>query len=114
MATDVGVYETFDGGISWSTLGTGLPNVVVTSLALDQANQVLFAGTYGRSVFSISITIEPCPSDCDGSGDGLVGIVDFLTMLGQWGQLGTSCDINGGGVGIDDVLELLANWGPCP
>ena len=114
VATDVGVYETVNGGISWSALGTGLPNVVVTSLALDQASQVLVAGTYGRSVFSISVAIEPCPWDCDGSGDSVVGIVDFLALLGQWGSVGTSCDFSGGGVGIEEFLDLLANWGLCP
>ena len=54
-----------------------------------------------------------CPWDCnDGGTDGTVGIVDFLALLGQWGNPG-SCDFDGGGVGITDFLELLANWGPC-
>ena len=59
--------------------------------------------------------VPPCPWDCDGgeSTDGTVGIVDFLTLLAQWGGHG-SCDFDGGGVGIDDFQELLANWGPCP
>ncbi len=58
---------------------------------------------------------SPCPWDCDGSEstDGTVGIVDFLTLLAQWGGPG-SCDFDGGGVGINDFLALLANWGPCP
>ena len=113
VATDVGVYETFNGGGSWSLLGQGLPNVVVTSLALDRANQELFAGTYGRSVFSVTIETTPCPWDCGGDNDGLVGIVDFLALLAQWGGPG-SCDFDGGGVGITDFIELLANWGACP
>ncbi len=48
--------------------------------------------------------------------DGEVGIVDFLELLSQWGQVGTSCDFDGGGVGIVDFLALLAHWGPglCP
>jgi len=55
----------------------------------------------------------PCPWDCAGDDDSLVGIVDFLILLGQWDGPG-SCDFDGGGVGITDFLELLANWGPCP
>ena len=43
-----------------------------------------------------------------------MGIVDFLALLAQWGQIDSSCDIDGGGVGITDFLDLLANWGPCP
>jgi photosystem II stability/assembly factor-like uncharacterized protein len=113
VATDVGVYETLNGGSSWSTLGEGLPNVVVTSLALDPGNQELFAGTYGRSVFSISTAGVPCPWDCAEPADGDVGVVDFLALLAQWDAPG-SCDFDGGGVGVTDFLELLAHWGPCP
>jgi hypothetical protein len=43
-----------------------------------------------------------------------VGVLDFLALLAQWGQVGASCDIDGGGVGVTDFLALLANWGPCP
>ena len=58
---------------------------------------------------------DSCPWDCDSaeSTDGTVGIVDFLTLLAQWGGPG-SCDFDGGGVGITDFLELLAHWGACP
>ncbi len=53
-----------------------------------------------------------CPWDCEvGNADGTVGIIDFLTLLAQWGGPG-SCDFDGGGVGINDFL--VANWGPCP
>jgi hypothetical protein len=56
-----------------------------------------------------------CPWDC-GDGDGLVGIVDFLAVLAEWGSTGTPCDTGLGapGVGIEEFLDLLANWGPCP
>ena len=56
----------------------------------------------------------PCPWDCQPTPDGNVGINDFLELLGQWGQVGSSCDFSGGGVGINAFLELLANWGLCP
>jgi hypothetical protein len=53
-----------------------------------------------------------CPWDCAPPPDGVVNIVDFLAMLGQWGLPG-SCDFDGGGVTITDFLLLLGNWGPC-
>ncbi len=53
----------------------------------------------------------PCPWDC-GNEDGVVGIVDLLTLLAQWGGTG-ACDFDGGVVGITDLLELLAHWAPC-
>ena len=54
-----------------------------------------------------------CVGDLD--GDGMVGIVDFLALLGDWG----SCPVlpsdidEDGEVGISDFLILLAAWGPC-
>ena len=60
-------------------------------------------------------TVDACPHDCDGSSDGTVDIDDFLAVLAQWGQAGTSCHNAGGAaVGIDEFLDLLANWGSCP
>jgi hypothetical protein len=53
-----------------------------------------------------------CPWDC-GDGDFVVGVVDFLELLAQWGQPGASCDFDGGGVGITDFLKMLGQWGPC-
>ena len=75
------------------------------SSGLTQANRAV--------VDNVHVQVGPCQFDC-GNNDGDVGIVDFLALLAQWGQVGTSCDFNGGGVGIIDFLALLANWGPCP
>jgi hypothetical protein len=58
--------------------------------------------------------VEPCPWDCSDPADGVVDVVDFLALLAQWGQAGTSCDVNGGGVDVTDFLEMIGNWGPCP
>jgi len=57
-----------------------------------------------------------CPWDCEPNPQGTVGINDFLELLAQWTQVGSSCDFAGdpNGVGILAFLELLANWGDCP
>ncbi len=55
-----------------------------------------------------------CTGDCALPADKQVGINDFLALLGQWGMIGSSCDLDGSGVGINDFLLLLGNWGPCP
>ncbi|NNF41697.1 MAG: exo-alpha-sialidase [Phycisphaerales bacterium] len=63
-------------------------------------NVITFAGT--------------CPQDFD--GDGTVGFLDLLTLLGAWGECPPSCpwDIDGSGdVGILDLLSLLSAWGVC-
>ena len=69
VATDVGVFETVDGGGSWTALGAALPNVVTTSLVLDVSEERLIVGTYGRSVFAISIIVEPLFADGFETGD---------------------------------------------
>ena len=56
--------------------------------------------------------VAACPWDCD-NGDGVVGITDFLALLGQWAGPGP-CDFDGGNVGITDFLALLAAWGTDP
>ena len=48
--TDIGVYNSTDGGANWAPFGTGLPRSAVFELALQNANRVLRAGTHGRGV----------------------------------------------------------------
>lgn len=51
-----------------------------------------------------------CLADLD--GDGVVGIGDFLIVLGGWGSPGG--DTNGDGTtDILDFLAVLGSWGPC-
>lgn len=57
VATDIGVFVTRDGGISWQDFTGGflpglvLPRVVVSGLALDRTSRRLFASTMGRGAF---------------------------------------------------------------
>jgi hypothetical protein len=58
---------------------------------------------------------DPIPGDLD--GDGVVGIIDFLLLLGAWGPCPDPCpppclgDLDGDcEVGIQDLLTLLGNW----
>lgn len=54
-ATDIGVFVTTNGGTSWATLGTGMPNVPVVSLALHEPSRTLRAATHGRSAWDYSL-----------------------------------------------------------
>jgi hypothetical protein len=53
--TDIGVYNSTDGGANWVPFGAGLPRSAVFDLALQNANRILRAGTHGRGVWEISI-----------------------------------------------------------
>jgi hypothetical protein len=84
---------------------------------VDDRELYVFAGIRdgaGMTIGDAFIVVRlSCPWDC-GDSDGSVGIVDFLAMLAQWGQIAVPCDFDGDGVGVVDFLVLLANWGPCP
>jgi hypothetical protein len=57
VATDVGVFATAapsGGSISWSALGTALPNVQVLGLTLDPAGH-LYAATHGRGIWEVAL-----------------------------------------------------------
>ena len=41
--------------IGWGPLGEGLPNVVVSELTYAEDINLLYAGTYGRSAYSIDL-----------------------------------------------------------
>jgi hypothetical protein len=54
-----------------------------------------------------------CPRDC-GLKDGVIDILDLLTLLAQWGHSGV-CDADGSDLVDDtDLVQLLSAWGPCP
>jgi ligand-binding sensor domain-containing protein len=52
VATDFGVFTSSNDGVTWSRLGTNLPNVVVNQLVLDPKGN-LVAATHGRGVWTI-------------------------------------------------------------
>ena len=97
--------------------GCGLTSEI-TLLVTPLINYLVRVGATtggGSGTLTISMPpVEPCPWDLD--GDGEVGIVDFLDLLGAWGpNPGHPADFDGDGlVGITDFLELLGNWGACP
>ena len=74
------------------------------------------AATEGEGTLTITCApiAPPCPWDCGNPADGMIDVVDFLALLAQWGQVGTACDVNGGGVDVTDFLEIVGNWGSCP
>ena len=103
-------------------VGADNPNFVVTTdLNQDGASDVVTGNGDLKTIGSVSavlttVPVNICPWDCAGDEDANVGITDFLALLGQWGELGSSCDFGAGapGVDINEFLLLLANWGACP
>lgn len=55
VATDVGVYISFDAGLSWSRLGGEMPILVITDLDLHKDSYQLLAASYGRSMYKLDL-----------------------------------------------------------
>lgn len=61
IGTDLGIFETTDGGTGWSQQNLGLANVSVADLEL-RGDQFLFAATHGRGMFKTSNPINAVPT----------------------------------------------------
>lgn len=57
VGTDVGVFFTKNLGANWYVAGTGLPNSPVFDLVYHAPTQMLYAGTHGRSIFALDVSI---------------------------------------------------------
>ena len=55
IATDIGVFLSFNDGDSWEVLGEELPLVPVTDLDFHLSSRTLAAATYGRSIFTYAL-----------------------------------------------------------
>ncbi len=55
VCNDAGVYLTTDGGLTWRNATGKLPMVMVVDLAYHRASKLLFAATYGRSIWKASL-----------------------------------------------------------
>jgi hypothetical protein len=55
IATDVGVFVSWNLGENWGIMGEGLPIVPVDDLTYYDQDKILLAATYGRSMYKINI-----------------------------------------------------------
>src|SRR5207244_11440510 len=58
IATDIGVFQSTDGGKQWVTVSAGLPKVLVRALNLHRASRTLRAVTYGRSMWDLAVPVS--------------------------------------------------------
>lgn len=56
LATDVGVFGAATGDYNWEVIDGNLPSVVVTDLHIHEASDVLYAATYGRSIYKLDLS----------------------------------------------------------
>jgi hypothetical protein len=61
VGCDLGVWHSTDGGASWSTFSSGLPDAAVIDLALHPGRRLLRAATHGRGVYERTLDAAPTP-----------------------------------------------------
>ncbi|MEP7000478.1 MAG: dockerin type I domain-containing protein, partial [bacterium] len=80
VGTDVGVYQTTDGGVTWRVGPSGLPNVIVQDIVYASALKQVIVGTYGRGMFTYTVGVEVGVLRGDVNGDGKVDAFDALLI----------------------------------
>jgi hypothetical protein len=55
VAADLGVYQTTDGGTTWTDFSNALPNALIGDLIFHQHARLLRAGTRNRGVWEIPV-----------------------------------------------------------
>ncbi|MHB8755879.1 MAG: WD40/YVTN/BNR-like repeat-containing protein, partial [Candidatus Acidiferrales bacterium] len=95
VATDVGVFVTTTGGVSWSELATGLPHVECTSLKLNNTARLLRVGTHGRGDWDLQLPGLPASA--------LTGISPTSTTAGA---AGFTLTLNGVGLPSNPTVNF--------
>jgi photosystem II stability/assembly factor-like uncharacterized protein len=55
LGSDVGAYVSFNSGLSWEPLGTGLPIVSIYDMKIHPVENYLAIGTHGRSMYKLDL-----------------------------------------------------------
>jgi hypothetical protein len=79
--TDIGVYNSTDGGLTWLPYGTGLPVVAVFGMEIQAQSRTLRIATHGRGMWEIPLgpaapnaaTFLPLDSSTQGNWPGVYG-----------------------------------------
>lgn len=106
MGSGAGYYISDDDGVTWTHNGTEFPNVQLADLRIDEENDVLVAGTYGRGVWRTPLK---CISDIDQNGE--VDLSDFFGFFNFWDVSDPAIDFNAdGSVDLLDYFRFLNGW----
>src|SRR4029453_18182953 len=100
--TDIGVYQSLDGGTSWLPYGTGLPRVAVFDMEISNVHRILRIATHGKGLYEIPIpgTGIPVPRP---AGDGSSGPGGASALVAE------ACVPNNPAVDPGEVVTLSDN-----
>ena len=80
VGTDVGVYQSTDGGVTWQPGPSGLPNVIIQDLVYVPGITQVVVGTYGRGIFTFTLGPDVGVLRGDVNADGKVDAFDALLI----------------------------------
>ena len=102
--TDIGVYQSIDGGANWAPFGTGLPRVAVFDAEISNVHRVLRIATHGRGLYEIPIpgallaVVHPTTStlvtESCGAGNGAIDPGEPVTVSYSIQNLGAVATTN--------------------
>jgi hypothetical protein len=59
VGTDIGVWRSTDGGVTWEPFSEGLPDSAVTDMVIHDRSRLLRAATHGRGVWERNLSDTP-------------------------------------------------------
>lgn len=106
VGTELGVYVSLNGGVSWSELGAGLPTVPVYDLVVHPRDGDVVIGTHGRGFWILDVRVLRQLAG-EGMSDGarLFEVGDVL-RLQRRNLFGWNGDANYAGQNPEDVARV--------
>jgi hypothetical protein len=97
--TDIGVYQSLDGGTSWLPFGTGLPRVAVFGAQISNVHRILRIATHGRGLYEIGIPGVGIPVPRP-AGDGSSGPGGASALVAE------TCAPNNGAIDSSEAVTI--------
>ncbi len=80
--TDIGVYNSTDGGATWAPFGTGLPVVAVFGMEIQPSARILRIATHGRGMYEVRLSTRKARFDFDGDVQSDISV--YRNSEGNW------------------------------
>jgi hypothetical protein len=80
--TDIGVFQSSDGGANWQPFSVGLPRVAVFGIEIQPLHRVLRIATHGKGMWEYDLGNKKTVADFD--GDGRTDLSIFRPSVAEW------------------------------